>query len=126
MSANFDALMSAQNPFFLAAFGTDFTYRQGGGATPPTEDDDRTIKCVPVQDAESYGQAGIDNFGQLILEVSSRNDTEGVQEIHHKMPNRDQFIDEDGKTWFVVELLQDGIQTGAGFHVIRLKDKDTD
>lgn len=117
--SRFDDEMEEYVPELMDVFGDTFEYLPLGAAGNM-----RDVDVMFVRDQKFYGQGGRMNFDELIIQVSSRDDSEGVIEPNHRPPHRDQFRDPDsGKAWYVVELMQDGIKTGSGLHMLRLKDK---
>jgi len=122
MPSRFDSLIASATAKFLSAFGRNMTYRPASNQA-----NDRTIKVIVVEDQAYYGQGSVMNFDELVIEISSRNDTEGVVEINDHMPKRDQFLDPEhsNKLWYVAEIIRDGKVNKDGTHILRLKDQPT-
>jgi hypothetical protein len=114
----FSDQMAGYTELFLEEYGRSFTYKANGAGSG------RTVKVIIIEDVAMYGQAGVMNVDELIIQMSARNNTEGAVSINDRKPNRDQFIDPDtAKTWYVTDILEDGNLSGAGMHTLRLKDK---
>src|SRR4051812_21006723 len=122
MAGAFSTQMALATPTFLAFDGVDVTVDNSGAGTGS-----RTIKAivsVPFDLNLREGNTAL-QFRQKTIQISSRNDVEGVVSPKVRGKTTDAggmtvILPGDASTWYVHDI----VETDAGMHVLKIVDND--